>query len=110
MKLPNGPNAELGAKLKDYCLNPLHPRGQHKARLFQTVLGITISNSDLLAAALLNAAANSDDAKAEGDNGFGEIYELEFELTTEIGRARIVSAWIVLRGESFPRLLTCFIV
>jgi hypothetical protein len=32
------PNADLAVfdirKIADYCLNPLHPRGRHKARVF----------------------------------------------------------------------------
>jgi hypothetical protein len=41
MKLPNGENADLGTKLEDYSLNPFHRHGQHKARVFESALGIT---------------------------------------------------------------------
>ncbi len=35
MKLPNGGRAVVEiAKLRDYCLNPAHPRGRHNARVF----------------------------------------------------------------------------
>jgi hypothetical protein len=35
MKLPNAENAVIDiAKLRDYCLNPNHPEGKHKARAF----------------------------------------------------------------------------
>jgi hypothetical protein len=44
MKLPNGNRADLGAKLEEYSLNPLPPRGQHKARVFESVPGITPAN------------------------------------------------------------------
>ena len=47
MKLPNGNRADLGNKLADYSLNPLHRHGQHKARVFESVLGITLANSSL---------------------------------------------------------------
>ena len=33
MHLPNGDQADLGAKLEDYCLNLSHRQGQHKALL-----------------------------------------------------------------------------
>jgi hypothetical protein len=40
MKLPNAAQALVDlAKLRDYCLNPAHPRGRHKARVFATALG-----------------------------------------------------------------------
>ncbi len=31
-------------KLVEYALNPEHPRGQHKARVFQSALGIARSD------------------------------------------------------------------
>ena len=106
MKLPNGDRADLGTKLTDYSLNPLHRHGQHKARVFESVLGITLANSEVLADALVGAA----DAVAKGDNGFGQIYVLRFQMTTGKGTATVLSAWIVRHGEDFPRLTTCFIV
>ncbi len=110
MKLPNGQNADLGSKLEDYCLNAAHPRGQHKARLFDLLLGITENNKQTLVSALYRAAASSPDAILSGENGFGETYVLEFDLTTEKGTARVLSAWIIRRGEDFPRLTTCYIL
>ena len=71
MKLPNGERADLGTKLADYSLNPLHRDGQHKARVFQSTLGITLANQTILERALHEAAANSDQAEFRGDNGFG---------------------------------------
>jgi hypothetical protein len=41
MKLPNGDRADLGTKLEDYSLNPLHRHGQHKARVFESGFGET---------------------------------------------------------------------
>ena len=41
MKLPNVSEAIVDLrKLEEYCLNPDHPRGKHKARVFQSALGI----------------------------------------------------------------------
>ena len=54
MKLPNGEHANLGAKLEEYLLNPLHWHGQHKARVFESALGITVANQEVLAHALLS--------------------------------------------------------
>jgi Domain of unknown function (DUF6883) len=110
MKLPNGENADLGTKLEDYSLNPLHRHGQHKARVFESALGITITNKEILVRALLSAAKNSNGFVSLGDNGFGEAYVLRFHLTTNKGSATVLSAWIVRHNEDFPRLTTCFIV
>jgi hypothetical protein len=111
MKLPNGERADLDLKLEDYSLNFLHSQGKHKARVFESVLGITLENgADLLRTALLDAAANSDEAVLRGDNGYGVVYNLRFQLETGKGRATIMSGWIVLHGEDFPRLTTCYII
>jgi hypothetical protein len=56
MKLPNGDRADLGTKLEDYVLNPRHREGRHKARLFESVLGITLANIGVLRQAILSAA------------------------------------------------------
>src|SRR5262249_16953343 len=49
MKLPNAENAFIDiAKLRDYCLNPNHPEGKHKARAFLEKLGLGRSDAELL--------------------------------------------------------------
>ena len=110
MKLPNGERADLGTKLEDYTLNPLHRDGRHKARVFASVLGLSLDNAGVLSAALLRAAATSDQFEARGDNGFGQVYVLHSPLTTATGTATVMSAWIIRHGEDFPRLTTCYIV
>lgn len=110
MNLPNGGRADLGTKLEDYTLNPLHRDGRNKARVLDSVLGITLANADILRRALLEAAAHSSLIEPRGDNGFGETYVLRFPLTTLKGTATVLSAWIIRRGEDFPRLTTCYIV
>lgn len=110
MKLPNGQRADLGTKLEDYSLNPLHRDGRHKARVFASVLGITLENRQVLREALLHAAATSPAADSRGDNGFGEVFVLRFTLATKQNSATVQSVWIVRHGEDFPRLTTCYIV
>ena len=47
--LPNADKAVLKIeKIKDYCLNNLHPVGKHKARVFQSVLGLNADNDEEL--------------------------------------------------------------
>lgn len=54
-------------------LNPRHREGRHKARLFESVLGITLANPGVLRQAILSAAENSEDAEPFGNNGHGEL-------------------------------------
>jgi len=110
VKLPNGERAELGTKLEDYCLNPFHRQGQNKAYVFESVLGITLTNADVLRKAIQQAAAVSEDAIRKGNNGYGDVYQLRLRLSTAKGTATVLTGWIVRRGEDFPRLTTCFIV
>ena len=110
MKLPNGDKAVVeDAKLIDYCLNPNHPRGRHKARIFEAVLGITRLHAALLRHALLAAAANEDATEGEADQ-FGCRYIVDFDLEGPTGSGRIRSAWIVRAGEDYPRLVTCYVL
>jgi hypothetical protein len=93
MKLPNGERADVGTKLEDYVLNPLHRDGRNKARVFEALLGITQANAHLLRRAVLDAAAHSDQAEPKGDNGFGEVYVLRFPMKTDKGTATVLTAW-----------------
>lgn len=110
MKLPNGNRTDLGDKIKDYSLNPLHREGRHKARVFESALGITLGQQEVLREAVRRAAAESDDAEPRGDNGFGEVFVLRFPLATDVGTATVLTAWIIRKDEDFPRLTTCYIV
>ncbi|HEV8723750.1 MAG TPA: hypothetical protein VGW77_24295 [Candidatus Binatia bacterium] len=110
MKLPNGDRADLGTKIEDYVLNPWHWEGRHKARVFESVLGISLANQDSLRNAILSAAANSDKAESLGDNGHGDIYVLRFPLVTARSAATVLTAWIIRHEEDFPRLITCYIL
>ena len=87
-----------------------HREGRHKARVFESALGITAGTADVLRRALLEAAVASDHAKARADSGFGNVYILRFPLSTAKGTAIVLSVWIVRHGEDFPRLSTCYIV
>jgi len=60
MKLPGGDNAIVEiAKLRDYCLDPKHPRGRHKARVF-AAMGLAQADAGFLREALLRAARDAD--------------------------------------------------
>ncbi|MCC7126708.1 MAG: hypothetical protein IT178_17795 [Acidobacteria bacterium] len=109
MRLPGANSAVVDInKLTGYCLDPDHPRGKHKARVFASALGLTVANADALRLALLEAAASSD-ARLSFADEFGERYVLEFSMRGPGGTATIVSSWIVRGGELFPRLTSCYV-
>jgi len=109
MKLPNGSTAQIDiAKLRDYCLNPAHPRGRHKARVFLAVLGLRAEHAEQLKRELLRAAREAD-AVAGRQDVYGTRYSLDFPVSISGRTAVIRSAWIVLR-DGIPRLSTCYVL
>lgn len=110
MKLPNPERAIVELeKLQDYCLNPSHPRGRHKARVFAAVLGLTAEHAEKLLEALLDAALIEEATPASRDI-YGQRYSLEFIMEGPIGRAAVRCGWIVRQGEDFPRLTSCYVL
>ncbi len=110
MRLPNADRAVVDiSKLRDYCLNPDHPWGRHKARVFASVLGLTRDDADVLREAVLSAAVKSDAQKTEEDN-YGQRYILDFRMVGPAGEALVRTSWIVLKGEAVPRLTTCYVL
>lgn len=110
MKLPGGENAVVDiAKLRDYCLDPLHPRGKHKARVFSSALGLGRADAEFLQLELLHAAGQLDAIEGIVDE-FGRRYTVDFELERHGLNALIRSAWIIQTGDTVPRLTTCFVI
>lgn len=110
MKLPGGATANIEiSKLRDYCLDPHHPRGRHKARVFLSALGLGQGDADFLRAVLLKAVLEADAVPGEADE-YGARYTVDFLMTYGGREATVRSAWIILRGESAPRLTSCFVI
>jgi len=110
MKLPNGERAVVDIrKLREYCLSPEHPRGQHKARLFAEALGFTVKHADQLQRALLDAARMGE-AISVGKDDYGQRYAVDSRIQGPGGIATVRSLWMVRRRENFPRLISCYVV
>lgn len=104
MKLPNGQKAVVDiAKLRDYCPNPSHPEGRHKARVFSSALAITRRETRFLRERLLEAARGDEALSGEADE-FGERYVIDFRVEHAQHAALVRSAWIVRRGEDAPQV------
>lgn len=109
MKLPGGDRAVVDReKLAEYCLNPDHPRGKHKARVFESVLGITTAEVEDLRAALLDAALNAEAEPAHEDH-FGARYIIDFPIRGPKGSGTLRSMWILRQGEKVPWLTSCYV-
>lgn len=110
MRLPNAQHAVVDLeKLVDYCLDPEHERGKHKARVFAAACGIEAPHAELLRQALLDAAVQSEATPTASDS-FGTRYVVEFTVQGPTGSASVRSLWIVRAEEDFPRLISCYVV
>ena len=109
MKLPNSERAIIELeKLVEYCLNPDHPRGKHKARVFEAACGFNLGNVELLRDQLLEAAELGD-AVASLTDAHGRRFVIEYLVTGPSGRAWVRSAWIIRVDEDFPRFVTAHV-
>jgi len=110
MKLPNVNRAIIEIeKLRDYCLSSSHPRGRHKARVFLTVLGITADDAEELKQEILSAILVNDATPTERDE-YGQRFVVDFSMKRQGKDAIIRSSWIVLKGEDYPRLTSCYVL
>lgn len=111
MKLPNAENAVVDIeKLRDYCLNPNHPKGKHKARLFQLKLGYGRGDAQLLRELILQAILTEEATERE-PTAYGRRFVVDFGIEREgiiQHKAVVRTAWIIRNDEDFPRLTTCF--
>jgi hypothetical protein len=110
MRLPEGEHAIVDvAKLREYCLNPFHPRGRHKSRVFESALGLVAADAEHLRGELLRAAREGEATRGDTDD-YGQRYTIDFALAHGERRATIRSAWIIRSGEQVPRLTSCYVL
>ena len=109
-KLPNAEGAIIElTKLRDYCLSPQHPRGRHKARRFQDLLGLTANDADWLKQELPAGVAIQPAEKQETDS-FGGRWRVDVPLRRQGKSVVVRTAWILRTGEKEPRLITCWVL
>lgn len=109
-KLPNGEQAIVPLeKFTEYALNPEHPTGRHKARVFNAVLGLTLDDAPFLQATVQHIAETGD-AVPQEPTPYGQRYVIDFELTTDSGTGIVRTAWLIRNDEDVPRLTTCYVI
>jgi len=109
-RLPHSDKAILDVrKIEDYCLNPSHPRGRHKARVFREALGLQRSNASWLRDLLLEAA-RSRDAFEVAEDAWGTYWRIDVSIRRQAKSAVVRTIWIVRTGESVPRFVSCWVL
>lgn len=97
-------------KLYDYVLNPDHPLGKHKARVFKSLLAIERGNAEVLADVIKGSLFRA--AAIQGaSNQYGESWKTYHDILGVNGKSAIVTvSWIFATTEpEVPRFVTCFI-
>lgn len=109
-RLPNADAAILDIrKLADYCLNPSHPRGRHKARVFREALGLESGNAAWLRDALLQAVRSSEAQQVSAD-AWGSYWRVDATVRRQGKSAVVRTIWIMRNGEDIPRFVTCWVL
>lgn len=110
MIIPFSENASVDIrKLTDYCLNPQHVQGKHKAYLFAEILNITEKDAYRLKEILLDIVKIHDAVPGLCDE-YGQRYLIDFQLQWENRQAMVRSGWILEPDSNIPKLTTCFIL
>lgn len=110
MILPNADKAVVAIeKVRDYCLDPNHVRGKHKARVFLASCGLTAADAEILRNALRNAVVDSEAEPGDVDE-YGQRFVIELDVVGPTGTARVRSGWIVRNDEDFPRFVSCYVL
>lgn len=108
MMLPNAERETVDvAKLCEYCLNPHHDEGKHKARLFAAALGMSATDAEALRGLLLEGIKVREATPGLRDE-YGQRYRVDFPVEWQGRRAMVRSGWIIEYGTQIPRLTTCY--
>lgn len=109
MKLPNHHNVIIPvSKLREYCLNPDHRTGKHKAKLFEAILGFKQKDYQKLNTLIKDGLSKSE-AILKNQDRFGKRYFVDISLN-RINSHILRTAWIIKNDESVPRLITCYLL
>lgn len=108
--LPHGGDAILDLrKIEDYCLNPAHPRGRHKARVFREALGLERQDSPWLREELLERARTSEATELASDR-FGARWRIDAIVARGTRAVVVRTIWMVSSGEHRARFVTCWVL
>ena len=108
--LPYFKNAVIDSKkIYDYALNPNHPVGGNKARVFGSALGYNQSNGEGLIAQIYENLPQNEAITGQNDQ-FGQRYTVDMSITGPNGNTAVVRTGCILApGSVTPSLTTLFV-
>ncbi len=92
-------------KLRDYCLNPKHPVGKHKARVFASQVRLGRKDAGILKRAITKAIKKAE-IQIEREDEFGRRFSAVIELSIKNNTAFVKTVWIIRSEEKIPELVT----
>jgi hypothetical protein len=95
-------------KLREYCLNPNHPVGKHKARVFFAALGVTKKDSSDMKKLILKKMEEAE-IQLEYEDEYGKRISSVLELDINEKKAFVKTIWIIKRKENTAYFVTCYI-
>jgi hypothetical protein len=109
VRLPRAREATIPtATLASYALDPAHERGRHKARMFASALGITVSDWRYLHDQIL-AQLPEGEVRSTHITPFGIAYEVIVMIDGLNGRTvPVVTTWMVA-PDTPPRLTSTWV-
>ncbi|WP_223547478.1 DUF6883 domain-containing protein [Pseudomonas sp. A-B-19] len=108
--LPNAGEAVIDPnKLTSYALNPQHPVGGDKARVFESALGYNQSNADQLIGGIQQGVLTNPAVMGKVDQ-FGQRFTVDMPITGPNGNTVMVrTGWVLDPGATVPRLATAYV-
>jgi filamentous hemagglutinin len=96
-------------KLTAYLLNPTHPRGRDKARIFKSTLGYDRASCTGLIEQIRHAILRHEAVFLRRDR-YGRHYRVDLTLEGPRGTGRVRTGWLYDRGSDVPRLTTAYVL
>jgi filamentous hemagglutinin len=98
------------AKFREYALNKNHPRGKHKARVFEAALGYTQDDYDQLLAQIEEKALDSQ-AKLVREDEYGQHYQVDIVIDGVNGQlATVRTGWTLAPVGATAYLSTLYVL
>lgn len=96
-------------KLASYALNPDHPVGGNKARVFESALGYNSTNVDVLASRVQEGILTNP-AKMLDINNFGQLMAVDMPILGVNGEIVLIrTGWMYETDAVVPRMTTLFV-
>jgi len=108
--IPNFSKAKIDPrKLTDYALNPNHPVGGNKAKVFESALGYNQSNASQLMKQIQKNLPNTPATLGKADQ-YGQRYTVDMLIKGPNGKtATVRTGWIIKSDSNTPEMTTLFV-